>query len=198
MIPALCLWAADLIDIIPPVIISHLDKMYCVVTVQVWVYYRSHCVWGGPDIVTALAGWKRSTVTYQSRFWLTESLVTSHHSITTICGESGSRSRCYRIYILLWLQPTKPIFSFNYLLMTLLYAWALGFFVNASTTLQTCEGHSYDSYNYVLGRWSLPCNKSWWGAAGSDSRLITCQQHVKLNMGPLHLGHVMSYTLWGV
>ena len=31
------LWAADLIDIIPLVIISHLDKMYCMVAVQVWV-----------------------------------------------------------------------------------------------------------------------------------------------------------------
>lgn len=54
--------------------------------------------------------------------------------------------------------------------------------------LQTCEGHSYDSYNYVFGRWSPVCNNVWWGAARSDCLLITCQRSVKFNMRPFTPG----------
>lgn len=66
--------------------------------------------------------------------------------------------------------------------------YAAQLFENASTTLQTCEGHLCDSYNYVLVRWSLLCNNVWWGASKSDSLLITCLWHVTSNTGPFTPG----------
>lgn len=122
----------------------------------------------------------RLAVTHQPRYWLTESLVTSHRSVATLCGAS--------------LDVEAPDFTFScdfnqHGLKTILatYCCVHTNFGFLSKSLQTCEGRLYDSYNHVLWRRRLQCNV-WWGAARSDALLITCQRHVDSNMGPFTPG----------
>lgn len=159
--------------------------MYCTAAVRAWVCWVS----AGSEVcrvwVTSLAGCEETAVTQQPRYWLTESLVTSHRSITTLCGGesackvaatefTSSRDRN---------QPNKPTEQRCSFLSV--HSWFLCKCFNA---LQTCEGRSYDFYNYVSERRSLLCCNIWWGAARPDSLLITCQRHVKSNMGPFTPG----------
>lgn len=85
-------------------------------------------------------------------------------------------------YCRMWLHPAKRLQRTRWWSVC---ALPQSFFADPSATPRTCEGRPDDLYNYGLGRRSCLCND---GGQWGLTLLITCQQSVRLNMGPFTPG----------
>lgn len=162
---------------------SYLDSVCWLLTEQTWA--------SGSEL--GRAEWKalqevRRLLWHKPRHWLTESLVTSHHSIPTFAWTESRCAGCRTCHH----RGLKQYWAL------LSMRSSLEFLSKCFNPLQTCEGHSDDFYNYALDRECVQCNNVWWGGREVWLSANHLPVVVNSNMSLSHLGHVMSHTLWGV